>query len=178
GPVAAVGERWRRARVGARVAVVRSLVRRPAPGVPAGRRGGPQARAHRRAQRGRTVPCPGRPLEAVAKPAPGPADAGSRMITVREVPPRAFEQLVAAGVSPVMARLLAARGIDDAEHLSRDLARLAPPAAMKGLGSAARMLADALAAGERICIVADYDCDGATACAVAIRGLRALGAFA
>ncbi|HLS57360.1 MAG TPA: single-stranded-DNA-specific exonuclease RecJ [Zeimonas sp.] len=100
------------------------------------------------------------------------------MITVREVPPRAFEQLVAAGVSPVMARLLAARGIDDAEHLSRDLARLAPPDAMKGLDSAARLLADALAAGERICIVADYDCDGATACAVAIRGLRALGAFA
>ena len=100
------------------------------------------------------------------------------MIEVRQVPPQALRHLLAAGVPPVMARLLAARGIDDAGHLSHDLARLAPPDAMKGLGAAARMLADALAAGERICIVADYDCDGATACAVAIRGLRALGAAA
>ena len=38
------------------------------------------------------------------------------------------------------------------------------------------LLADAIGAGSRICIVADYDCDGATACAVALRGLRLLGA--
>src|SRR5690606_24031225 len=38
------------------------------------------------------------------------------------------------------------------------------------------LLADAIAAQRRICIVADYDCDGATACAVAVRGLRMLGA--
>ncbi len=100
------------------------------------------------------------------------------MIAVRDVPPQALQRLLAAGLSPTMARLLAARGIDDAGQLSRDLARLAPLDAMKGLGAAARMLADAIAAGERICIVADYDCDGATACAVAIRGLRALGAAA
>ena len=98
------------------------------------------------------------------------------MIAVRDVPPQALQRLLAAGLSPTMARLLAARGIDDAGQLSRDLARLAPLDAMKGLGAAARMLADAIAAGERICIVADYDCDGATACAVAVRGLRLLGA--
>jgi single-stranded-DNA-specific exonuclease len=47
---------------------------------------------------------------------------------------------------------------------------------MKDLGLAAGLLADAIAGGERLCIVADYDCDGATACAVAMRGLRMLGA--
>ncbi len=98
------------------------------------------------------------------------------MITIRDVPRQAFERLLAAGVAPVLARLLAARGVDDAGELSRDLARLAPPGTMKGLGPAAAMLADAIARGERLCIVADYDCDGATACAVAMRGLRALGA--
>ena len=98
------------------------------------------------------------------------------MITIRDVPRQAFERLLAAGVAPVLARLLAARGVDDAGELSRDLARLASPGTMKGLGPAAAMLADAIARGERLCIVADYDCDGATACAVAMRGLRALGA--
>ena len=98
------------------------------------------------------------------------------MITIRDVPRQAFERLLAAGIAPVLARLLAARGVDDAGELSRDLARLAPPGTMKGLGPAAAMLADAIARGERLCIVADYDCDGATACAVAMRGLRALGA--
>ena len=46
---------------------------------------------------------------------------------------------------------------------------------MKGVHEAAVLLADSIAAGEA-CIVADYDCDGATACAVALRGLRLLGA--
>ena len=98
------------------------------------------------------------------------------MITVREVPAAARARLLAAGVHPVMARLLAARGVEDANALSRDLARLAAPDSMKGLTTAARLLVEAIARGERICVVADFDCDGATACAVAIRGLRALGA--
>jgi len=98
------------------------------------------------------------------------------VITVREVPQAALGRLLAAGVHPVMARLLAARGVDDARAISRDLAGLAAPDSMKGLAHAAGLLADAIARGERICVVADYDCDGATACAVAIRGLRALGA--
>ncbi|MDB5999528.1 MAG: recJ, partial [Rhizobacter sp.] len=50
------------------------------------------------------------------------------------------------------------------------------PSELLGAQAAGRLLADAIAAKERICIVADYDCDGATACAVAIRGLRMLGA--
>ena len=38
------------------------------------------------------------------------------------------------------------------------------------------LLADAMAQNKHLCVVADYDCDGATACAVAVRGLRLLGA--
>jgi single-stranded-DNA-specific exonuclease len=54
---------------------------------------------------------------------------------------------------------------------------LAPPR-LSGAEAAARRLADAIEANERLLIVADYDCDGATACAVGLRGLRALGAGA
>ncbi|MGD9945594.1 MAG: single-stranded-DNA-specific exonuclease RecJ [Burkholderiaceae bacterium] len=99
------------------------------------------------------------------------------MISVRQVPLEAERQLSAAGVPPVLARLLAARGIVAADELGRDMTRLLPPAAMKGLDRAARLLADAMERGERLCIIADYDCDGATACAVAVRGLRLLGAL-
>ena len=63
-----------------------------------------------------------------------------------------------------------------ADELDDGLARLLPPAGLHGAQAAARRLADALQRGERICVVADYDCDGATACAVALRGLALLGA--
>ncbi len=94
----------------------------------------------------------------------------------REVPPRTSFTLEQAGVHPLLARLLAARGVRAAEDLDDGLGRLLPPAALKGSQAAGRLLADAVEGGRRICIVADYDCDGATACAVAIRGLVLLGA--
>jgi len=97
-------------------------------------------------------------------------------IITREIPPRAAWALEQAGVHPLLARLYAARGVLGKDELDDGLARLLPPAGMKGLAEAAVLLADALAAGHKICIVADYDCDGATACAVAMRGLRLLGA--
>jgi single-stranded-DNA-specific exonuclease len=97
-------------------------------------------------------------------------------IITREIPPRAAWALEQAGVHPLLARLFAARGVLAKEELDDGLARLLPPAGMKGLAEAAVLLADAIAAGQKICIVADYDCDGATACAVALRGLRLLGA--
>jgi single-stranded-DNA-specific exonuclease len=97
-------------------------------------------------------------------------------IITRDIPPRAAWTLEQAGVHPLLARLYAARGVLAAEELDDGLARLLPPAAMKGLAEAAALLADAIAARKKICIVADYDCDGATACAIAIRGLRLLGA--
>ena len=97
-------------------------------------------------------------------------------IEVREVPPRAAWALEQAGVHPLLARLFAARGVTGAEELSDELARLLPPAGLKGAQAAATLLADAMAQDRRLCIVADYDCDGATACAVGLRGLRLLGA--
>ncbi len=95
---------------------------------------------------------------------------------VRDIPPRSAWALEQAGVHPLLARLYAARGVHGADELDPALARLLPPAGLKGAAEAAMLLADAITADELLCIVADYDCDGATACAVGLRGLRALGA--
>src|SRR6478735_11204620 len=97
-------------------------------------------------------------------------------IVTRDVPPRAAWALEQAGIHPLLARLYAARGVLGQDEMDNGLARLLPPASMKNVPEAARLLADAIAAGRKLCIVADYDCDGATACAVALRGLRLLGA--
>lgn len=97
-------------------------------------------------------------------------------ILTRDVPPRAAWALEQAGLHPLMARLYAARGVQAREELDDALAKLLPPSGLKGIDAAARLLADAIAAQRPVCIVADYDCDGATACAVAMRGLRLLGA--
>ena len=97
-------------------------------------------------------------------------------IIVRDAPPRTVWALEQAGIHPLLAQLYAARGVLSADELDDGLARLLPPASMKGSAQAAVLLADAIAAQKKICIVADYDCDGATACAVALRGLRLLGA--
>ena len=97
-------------------------------------------------------------------------------ITTRDVPPRAVWALEQGGLHPLIARLYAARGVSSMDDIDDGLNRLLPPADMRGAQEAACLLADAIAAGKRLCIVADYDCDGATACAVGLRGLRLLGA--
>jgi len=97
-------------------------------------------------------------------------------LIARDIPPRSVWTLEQAGVHPLLAQLYAARGVQSTEELDDGLTRLIPPSALKGTQAAGRLLADAIAANQHLCIVADYDCDGATACAVAIRGLRLLGA--
>ncbi len=97
-------------------------------------------------------------------------------IIPRDIPPRSVWALEQAGIHPLLARLYAARGVTGTEELDDALAKLLPPSSMLGLPEAATLLADAIAQNKRLCIVADYDCDGATACAVAIRGLKLLGA--
>ena len=94
----------------------------------------------------------------------------------RDVPPRTAWTLEQAGIHPLLSRLFAARGIQSPDELDDGLAKLLPPNTLKGTKAAAVLLADAIAAQKRLCIVADYDCDGATACAVGLRGLRMLGA--
>ena len=100
------------------------------------------------------------------------------ILQTRDVPPRVSFALEQAGVHPLLARLLAARGVRQADELDDSLALLLPPESLLGAREAGVLLADAIQQQRRICIVADYDCDGATACAVALRGLRLLGADA
>ena len=97
-------------------------------------------------------------------------------IIPRDIPPRSVWVLEQAGIHPLLARLYAARGVTGTEELDDALAKLLPPSTMLGLPEAARLLADAIGQHKKMCIVADYDCDGATACAVALRGLKLLGA--
>jgi single-stranded-DNA-specific exonuclease len=86
--------------------------------------------------------------------------------------------LIAAGLHPVLARVYAARQIRTAAELEDDFKRLLPPASLAHCERAAALLADAIAAAKKLLIVADYDADGATACAVGLRALRAVGANA
>ncbi|MDW3680269.1 single-stranded-DNA-specific exonuclease RecJ [Cupriavidus sp. CV2] len=97
-------------------------------------------------------------------------------IAVRSFSAEHAGKLAGLGLHPTLARILSARGVREPAELATELPGLVPPAAMKGIDHAATYLADAIAAGRRLLIVADYDCDGATACAVGMRGLRMLGA--
>jgi len=97
-------------------------------------------------------------------------------VVTRAVPDAAAQALRTAGVHPVLARLYAARGIRAPGELAADPKDLLPPDTLRGLSEASTLLADCIEQGRRILIVADYDCDGATACAVGIRGLRMMGA--
>jgi single-stranded-DNA-specific exonuclease len=97
-------------------------------------------------------------------------------IAVRTFDESARRRLADAGCHPRLARILAARGVRDPAELATALPSLIPPERLTHAGQAATLLADAIERGERLLIVADYDADGATACAVGIRALRALGA--
>ncbi|CAB3784716.1 Single-stranded-DNA-specific exonuclease RecJ [Paraburkholderia ultramafica] len=96
-------------------------------------------------------------------------------IVTRACSPVDAEVLTRHGLHPVLARLYAARGVCLPDEIETGLARLVPPAALKGCEDAAVLLADAIQHQRRMLVVADYDCDGATACAVAVRGLRMFG---
>ncbi|MEQ1674759.1 MAG: DHH family phosphoesterase, partial [Candidatus Nitrotoga sp.] len=85
-------------------------------------------------------------------------------------------QLIASGMQPLLARIYAAREILDIAQLNTALLGLLPYTLLKNAQEMAVILADAIASQRKITIVADYDADGATACAVGLRGLRAMGA--
>ena len=97
-------------------------------------------------------------------------------IVTRPVPHRAALMLEQQGLHPLLARLYAARGVTDKGELDYELKSLLPPAALTHATDAAVLLADAIEAEARLLIVGDYDCDGATATAVGMRALKALGA--
>ena len=97
-------------------------------------------------------------------------------IVTREAPSAAVESLLGKGVHPLLARIYAGRGIASSHELAADLQHLAEPGTMLNLSAMAKRLADLIAAHKKLLIVADYDADGATACAVGMRALRAFGA--
>ncbi|BCK87521.1 single-stranded-DNA-specific exonuclease RecJ [Sideroxyarcus emersonii] len=97
-------------------------------------------------------------------------------IAQRSYPADIATQLAGTGIPPLLARIYAARGIGEAAQLDTDIKRLLPFTLLKNAETMAELLANAIAAQKKILIVADYDADGATACAVAMRGLGALGA--
>jgi single-stranded-DNA-specific exonuclease len=77
---------------------------------------------------------------------------------------------------PVIRRILIARDITDEKSLDLKLGRLQSPGTLSGIREAAEILADAVVSGQRIMIVGDFDADGATGTAVAIRALNLMGA--
>ena len=97
-------------------------------------------------------------------------------LALRRVDPRALATLTAAGVSPLMARLYAGRGVDGTGSIGGGPADLLAPQLLRGADQAARLLADAIAARRRLLVVGDYDGDGATGVAVGVLGLRMMGA--
>ena len=97
-------------------------------------------------------------------------------ITTRPCPDQARAALEQSGLAPAWARLYAARGVDHPEQIAHRLPLLLPPVGLLHIEHAATLLADAIKDRKRLLIIADYDADGATACAVGVRGLRLLGA--
>ncbi len=94
----------------------------------------------------------------------------------RDVDPAAAHHLEGLGLPAPLARALAARGIASGADLDLSTRRIEAPGSLAQAELAGALLADTIEQQRRILVVADYDCDGATACAVAVRGLRALGA--
>lgn len=97
-------------------------------------------------------------------------------ITIRPYDPHSFQALSGSGLPPVLARIYAARGIEDSGQLETELTRLIPFGQLKNITATAVLLADAIATKKRLLIIADYDSDGATACATGMRILRKFGA--
>ncbi|MDP3678684.1 MAG: DHH family phosphoesterase, partial [Methylotenera sp.] len=97
-------------------------------------------------------------------------------IVQRKVSTEVIQALQDAGVSPLMSRLFAARGVVDVSQMSANLSSLLPPQNLTHNQTMAKLLADAITANKRLLVIGDYDADGATATAVAVKGLRALGA--
>jgi single-stranded-DNA-specific exonuclease len=100
------------------------------------------------------------------------------MVTIvsRSYPPEIAAALEAEGLHPVLARIYAARGVTQTTQLDAKLSRLIAPEQLLNIGRMADYLADAIIQRKRLLIVADYDADGATACAVAMRALQSMGA--
>lgn len=99
-----------------------------------------------------------------------------KTFTIRNADELADHHLQSRGVHPLLARLWSSRGVRDAPVDHQPWNDLLPPTSLAGISAAAQRLALGLKNRERMLIVGDYDCDGATATAVGLRALRAMGA--
>jgi single-stranded-DNA-specific exonuclease len=99
-----------------------------------------------------------------------------KTIIQRQVDDAVVSRLIESGVSPLLARLYSARGVEDEAALSISLNQIIPPNQLTNSTAMAKLLADAIAEKKKILIVGDYDADGATATAVAVKGLLSMGA--
>jgi single-stranded-DNA-specific exonuclease len=98
-------------------------------------------------------------------------------IVSREVDPEALNVLLASGMPKTLANILAARGIRAAAQLEVSLSGLIAPERLTNNLAMSSLLADAIEQRKRLLVIGDYDADGATATAVAVRGLRSMGAI-
>lgn len=99
------------------------------------------------------------------------------MIPTRSIQRRSFNPDSArCHDSALLGRIYAARGIECAGQTDLSLQHLFPPDTMQGLEKAVTLVIEAIDRQSRIVVVGDFDCDGATGTAVAVRGLRMLGA--
>ena len=100
----------------------------------------------------------------------------TKRIATRPINPQLQSALQAAGANPLIAQLYAARNVAASSELNTSLKQLIPYPQLTNCTAAASRLADAIAARQKILIIADYDADGATACSVAMKGLASMGA--
>ena len=95
---------------------------------------------------------------------------------VRQRPTDSVSDTLPDSLHPVIRRILLARDISDEKSLDLKLGRLQPPSALSGIKDAAEILADAVVSGQSILIVGDFDADGATGTALAVRALHMMAA--
>jgi len=98
------------------------------------------------------------------------------MMRARHVDRKLEQSLLDHGLNPVLARVYAARELQTITDIRPGLEDLLRPDKMAGIEQAVDLLFNAIHQQAKLLVVADYDCDGASACAVAIRGLRMMGA--
>lgn len=97
-------------------------------------------------------------------------------IITRKFNNETYNKLKEQGLSPIMAQIYAQRGINTTKELDYSLKELLPVNMLKNIMLAVKILEQAIINNQKITIVGDYDCDGATATAVAIKSLKMFGA--
>lgn len=98
-------------------------------------------------------------------------------IETRSFDEQSYQRLLESGKSPLLSKLCAARNVKTEVELSDDLTHLLPFTQLKNIDAMANRLADVILQQQKITIVADYDADGATACALGLKALGAMGAI-